>query len=51
VIAAEKSAGSSIFDRLGVSEPASSTAPELPNVDDLLPPTLGDDAPLVPSAD
>ena len=51
VIAAEKSAGSSIFDRLGVSEPASSTAPELPNVDDLLPPTLGDAAPLVPSAD
>ena len=51
VIAAEKSAGSSIFDRLGVSELAPAGTPDLPNVDDLLPPTLGDSAPLVPSAD
>ena len=51
IIAAEKSAGSSIFDRLGVSEPAASTTPDLPNVEDLLPPTTGETAPLVPSAD
>lgn len=53
VLAAQKSAGTSVLDRLGTSqqtapEPAT---PELPAGNDLLPPTQGDNAPLVPRAD
>lgn len=52
VIVAEKSAGSSVIDRLGVAAPA---APQpdatLPAGDSLLPPTAEDNAPLVPVAD
>ena len=51
IMSAEKSAGSSIFDRLGDSAPASdATTPALPDVQDLLPPSAGDATPLVPSA-
>lgn len=50
LIAAEKSAGSSVVDRLGgdVVEDDSTSVPSLG--DDLLPPSL-EDAPLVPSGD
>ena len=55
IIAAEKSAGSSVVDRLGTQpaaeEPQDSTAPALPAGEDLLPPAEGDNAPLVPRAD
>ncbi|MCT4607935.1 MAG: preprotein translocase subunit SecG [Pelagimonas sp.] len=54
VMAAQKSSGSSILDRLGgESAPAADTsAPADINVDSLLPPPSGDaDAPLVPTAD
>ncbi|NBV62201.1 MAG: preprotein translocase subunit SecG, partial [Rhodobacteraceae bacterium] len=54
VIAAEKSAGSSVLDRIG-NQPSRNSdapaAPALPSGDSLLPPTAGDDAPLVPKAD
>ncbi|WP_226779195.1 preprotein translocase subunit SecG [Oceaniglobus trochenteri] len=46
VIAAQKSAGSSVVDRLGVEAPAQ-TAPDLPAGSDLLPPSA-DDTPLTP---
>ena len=55
IIAAQKSAGSSVVDRLGITpagneEPAD--VPALPDADSLLPPPSGDaDAPLVPRAD
>ena len=49
IIAAQKSAGSSVLDRLG-NAPAQS-APEAPAGDDLLPPSTDDTAPLVPRAD
>lgn len=53
VLAAQKSAGSSITDRLGIpqseSDDAPATAPGLGS--DLLPPSEGDNAPLVPSLD
>lgn len=50
IIAAEKSAGSSVLDRLG-DGPAPATAPLVPGLpaDGLLPPT--GDGPLVPRAD
>lgn len=53
VIAAKNSASSSVFDRLGTSAPgAEETAPALPGAgDSLLPPSEGDNAPLVPRAD
>jgi preprotein translocase subunit SecG len=54
VIAAKKSSGGSVIDRLGGStatEETDSLAPTLPGADSLLPPVPGDDAPLVPSAD
>ncbi|WP_299424788.1 preprotein translocase subunit SecG [uncultured Shimia sp.] len=53
VIAAKNSASSSVFDRLGTSAPAAEeTAPTLPGAgDSLLPPSEGDNAPLVPRAD
>lgn len=51
IIAAQKSAGSSVLDRLGAEAPAEeSGTPALPAGDDLLPPS-GEDAPLVPRAD
>lgn len=54
IIAAQKSAGSSIIDRLGVPAPAESSegvTPSVPSGDSLLPPAEGDNAPLVPRAD
>ena len=53
VLAAQKSSGVSVLDRLGDTEtPAAEqpAAPGLPNVDDLLPPPSSD-APLTPTAD
>ncbi|WP_375266147.1 preprotein translocase subunit SecG [Planktotalea sp.] len=53
IIAAQKSAGSSVLDRLGdAPAPASETAPAgLGEGDSLLPPSVDDNAPLVPRAD
>lgn len=53
VLAAQKSAGSSVIDRLGVSssEPTPDAAPIAPSGDSLLPPSADNDAPLVPRAD
>lgn len=52
VIAAKNSSSGSVFDRLGTQAPAAETSvPALPGGDSLLPPTEGDDAPLVPRAD
>lgn len=52
VIVAEKSAGSSVIDRLGVAAPAAQQSDTtLPAGDSLLPPTADDNAPLVPVAD
>ena len=42
VFAAERAAGVSILDRLGVETPAAPAAPTGPVDGDLLPPTLGD---------
>lgn len=53
ILAAEKSAGSSVVDRLGPapqSEPEPA-APAVPAGGDLLPPSSGDNAPQVPRAD
>ena len=51
IIAAEKSAGTSVLDRIGTT-PASAPEPvQVPTGTDLLPPAPGDDAPLVPKAD
>ena len=49
IIAAQKSAGSSVIDRLG-GEPTAEATQEAP-ASSLLPPAEGDDAPLVPTAD
>lgn len=53
ILAAQKSSGSSVIDRLGVPAPASTeeTTPAIPSVDDLLPPAQDDNAPLIPQAD
>ncbi len=54
IIAAEKSAGTSVIDRLGDAPAVEDTgdgAPALPAGEDLLPPAEGDNAPLVPRAD
>lgn len=51
VVAAQKSAGSSVFDRLGNVPVAQETAPALPDAESLLPPSASDATPLVPSAD
>ena len=53
IIAADKSAGTSVVDRLGLETPAATeTAPGLPATEDLLaPPADAEDAPLVPRAD
>ncbi|MFC3615500.1 preprotein translocase subunit SecG [Lutimaribacter marinistellae] len=54
IIAAQKAAGTSVLDRLGVPEASETegeaTTPTIPG-SDLLPPAQGDDAPLVPRAD
>ncbi len=52
VLAAQKASGTSVIDRLG-GEPSQTeeSAPELPSGGDLLPPSAGDTAPLVPKAD
>lgn len=53
IIAAQKSAGSSVLDRtdLPVESADTPVTPAIPGVDDLLPPSEGDNAPLVPSVD
>ena len=50
VFAAERAAGVSILDRLGVEAPPRppAQAPVAPGADDLLPPTLGGDGGMVP---
>lgn len=55
IVAAQKSAGSSVLDRIGNNpvrqDRDDSTTPALPSGDGLLPPSAGDSAPLVPRAD
>lgn len=53
IIAAQNSSGSSVLDRFGGGVPSSDSTPAaLPSVDgNLLPPSEGDNAPLVPTAD
>ena len=53
IIAAQKAAGTSVIDQLGITPPAQNAPADdlVPPGGDLLPPALGDDAPLVPSAD
>ena len=51
IIVAEKSAGSSVIDRLSATPPALNDAPALPEGNSLLPPTADDATPLVPAAD
>ena len=52
IIAAQKSAGSSVIDRLGSSGTVEQQDEQsLPDIDDLLPPSANDAAPLVPRAD
>ncbi len=52
IIAAQKSAGSSVIDRLGGSAAVKQQDEQsLPDIDDLLPPSADDAAPLVPRAD
>ncbi|MBR9651632.1 preprotein translocase subunit SecG [Thalassovita aquimarina] len=54
IIAAEKSAGSSVLDRVGAGSTATEEtgdAPEPSLGNNLLPPSTGGDAPLVPRAD
>ena len=52
IIAAQKSAGSSVIDRLGGSAAVEQQDKQsLPDIDDLLPPSADDAAPLVPRAD
>ena len=50
IIAAQKSAGTSVLDRLGGERSAPAADPVAP-AGDLLPPPAGDTAPLVPRAD
>ncbi len=49
LIAAEKSAGGSVVDRLGIEQGADDA--DLPDLGDSLLPPTADDAPLVPSGD
>ena len=52
IIAAQKSAGSSVIDRLGGSAAVEQQDEQsLPDIDGLLPPSADDAAPLVPRAD
>lgn len=50
VIAAQKSASSSVLDRLGIEAPAEQSAPGLPTGEGLLPPSATDE-PATPRAD
>jgi len=50
IIAAQKSSGSSVLDRIGTERSAPRADPVAP-AGDLLPPPAGDSAPLVPRAD
>ena len=53
ILAAEKSAGNSVIDRLGVpaQDATEESTPAVPSAEDLLPPAQGDNAPLIPQAD
>lgn len=53
ILAAQKAAGTSVIDQLGITPPAQSTeeAPALPSAEDLLPPSGDDNTPLIPLAD
>lgn len=52
IIAAQNAAGTSVIDRLGATPSQGTTeVPGLPGAGDLLPPSEGESAPLVPSAD
>lgn len=52
ILAAQNSAGTSVVDRLSdIPVPASELTPVAPDLDTLLPPAEGDNAPLVPTAD
>lgn len=55
ILAAQKSAGTSVLDRLGPADQSqpdtSPDAPAVPPGSDLLPPVTGDNTPLVPRAD
>jgi len=53
IIVAQKSAGASVIDRLGLTPPPAQTDSLTPSAsgDALLPPAEGGDAPLVPAAD
>ena len=50
IVAAQKSAGSSVLDRIGTERSAPASDPAAP-LGDLLPPPAGDTSPLVPRAD
>ncbi|SMO48861.1 preprotein translocase subunit SecG [Ruegeria faecimaris] len=52
ILAAQKSSGSSVLDRIGTQAPAATeeSTPAIPSADDLLPPAQGDNAPLIPQA-
>jgi len=54
ILAAQKSSGSSVLDRINLpagQDAGAADAPSSPLGSDLLPPAQGDNAPLVPSAD
>ncbi len=53
IIAAQKAAGTSVIDQLGITPPAQNAPANdlVPPGGDLLPPSADDNAPLVPSAD
>ncbi|MEH6645054.1 preprotein translocase subunit SecG [Sulfitobacter sp.] len=53
IVSAQKSAGVSVLDRLTASPPAlnQNDAPTAPDLDNLLPPSEGDNTPLVPTVD
>ncbi|MEM1352588.1 MAG: preprotein translocase subunit SecG [Pseudomonadota bacterium] len=53
IFAAENASGTSVIDRLGVTPPAAEETPlpAVPSGDQLLPPTTGENTPLVPSLD
>lgn len=55
ILAAQSASGVSVIDRLGAQSDAPQDAeggtPALPAGDDLLPPSEGDNGPLIPSAD
>ncbi|WP_415403617.1 preprotein translocase subunit SecG [Tateyamaria sp. SN3-11] len=53
IIAAQNASGTSVIDQLGITPPAQNAPADdlIPPGGDLLPPSTGDNAPLVPSAD